>query len=298
MDEDGLSDKIARACVDAKVHPWMQLDGGLPEGCPIPELQVYSAQCFGPTERDPMESWRIVVMLEQQIGSMDYWVPMTIHGPHVWEWAPRGPGPGWTASFNAETRHHQAAYQDLVDWCAEGWWPTLEALWEDLPWQYRDYSSYWRSHSDCHRCACTEIILFNDIQLPCPRCLTTPVHTRRGYGGLVWVPAHTPERVAHAEKGKRWRYHHEGYIVMDVLGSREMLAEWGPEHETLHVGLRRHEAVEQEGWTFNWNPVPPGWGDHDVDAEKAFVARAPRPGPLHRLHRRIASWFDSPLVEG
>ena len=108
---DELTNQIVRAAIDAGVNPAL-MDrpdngqpriyrcDGLPENCPIPEMQVYSVLRF-PAKADEPEYWRITVMLEQQIGSMCYWIPLDIWGPKMVTdpWRPEDCPKGWVISF-------------------------------------------------------------------------------------------------------------------------------------------------------------------------------------------------------
>jgi hypothetical protein len=105
----------------------------------------------------------------------------------------------------------------------------------------------------------------------------------------MWLPAHTPARRLHAEEGKRWRWHGDAYEVNTVLGEPEDVGDF------VWVGL---QPLIQLHSTHRRLQVGPGWGDHDVDSEGRPVSPAQKIRPLHRLHQRIASWFDNSLVEG
>jgi len=286
MDDKALSDRIARASVDAGIHPW---DGDLPEGLPFPALQVYCALRFPPGEADPMETWLITVMLEQQVGSMSYWIPATLRGPNQPLQRHDDPDPdyGWRMSFTAQPH----AYPDLQD-MSRGWWPSLEHWWWDVPDRYKRYDPFWRSQSDCMHCACTGIVMHNlEIRLPCPHCRSTPAQATYGWNDLMWLPAHTLERRRHAHEGARWRWQGAAYVVETVLGRPQ------DPHDDVWVGLQPVVAPHSLYRRFH---VGPGWADHDIDSERAFVVDPgpPTPGILRRFHRRVLGWFDHGLIDG
>ena len=298
MTEDELSTRIVRACIEAGVNPAISDlpdDGGagvrygpLPENCPVPEMQIYSVRRWNATEHEP-ECWSIMVMLEQQIGSMCYWIPLEISGPNLHrDWRDGSSPRGWKISFWEKS----ASYADLRA-LEKGWWPTLEEAWKAIPEPYLYYFREWREHGDCQTCMCTGVLLRNLIVLPCPHCRTTPYLTY-GWLGLMWVPAHTAERLPHAEVGKRWRWKYgEGYVVERVIGDPEMVEKY-PGLEFVHVGLRRHEAVADPNWKFTSERVDPGWGDYDAGDEgrPSVLVSPPRRGGIAQLRRRVAGWFD------
>lgn len=296
---DELSNKIARACVEAGVNPAISdavapdadcvLFDRLPDDCPIPEMQVYRVCRWNATEHQP-ECWAITVMLEQQIGSMRYWIPVEFIGPNTHrDWRDKDSPQGWKMSCWEES----ASYADLRALAKDGWWPTLQEAWDAIPQTYRYYDKVWRRESDCATCHCTGVYLWNLIRLPCPECQTTPTTLTYGYQHLMWVPAHTPERLPHAKKGKCWRWRFgTGYVVERVLGKHENVQDWG---EYIFVGLKRHEAVSNPNWKYGDDiKVGPEWADFDFGETSVAVAtRQPvkRVGWFTAFQRRIASWF-------
>lgn len=296
---DDLSRKIVRACVDAGVNPAISdavdpdadcvLFDRLPEDCPIPEMQVYRVCRWNATEYQP-ECWAITVMLEQQIGSMSYWIPVEINGPNLpRDWGDKESPQGWKISFWEEA----SAYADLRTLDKNGWWSTLEEAWEAIPWQYKHYDAEWRHESTCEVCHCTGVYLWNLIRLPCPGCRVTPTILTYGYQDLMWVPAHIKDRLPHAKVGKRWRWQYgAGYVVQNVLGDPD--CEW----DNIFVGLKRHEAVDNPNWKFGHNiKVDTDWADYDFQTagvqefcDKVLAhreARAPKKGRIRSLLERI-----------
>ena len=306
MDDQEFDNQLARSCVDAGIHPWLPEEDDLPPGCPVPAIQVHACFSSPPTEDCPMKTWKLTVMLEQQVGSMSYWIPATLCGPNrpleTSDEYDDDPDLGWTMTFVRQPHD----YPDLEDMSQE-WWPTLEHWWWDMPDRYKRYDPYWRKKSDCMHCACTGIVTHNlEVKLPCPLCRTTPVHVSYGWRRLMWLPAHTQQRRPHAKKGARWRWQGTGYVVDTILGYPEDM-----DDDFVWVGLRLVTAPHSV--SRRWQ-VGGKWGDHDVDSEGALVLvekEAPRDptrwdseetagrpwDPLKRLHRRIASWFDSSVVQ-
>jgi hypothetical protein len=300
---DELSRKITRACINAGVNPaigdvhvdenaeYVQFDR-LPENCPFPEMQVYSVERWNAREHHP-ECWRITVMIERWVGSNSLWVPIVLIGPN-WhrEYTDKSSPQGWTLSFWQDHSKPDSDFDELAAIAQDGWWPTLEEAWGAVPKQYTGYYKHWREESDCERCFCTGIVLFNQIMLPCPECRLVP-DFHFGYLGLRWVTAHTPERLPYAEVGKRWRWKYgDGYIVQHVLGDPERVREY-PEWECVHVGLKRHEAVDNPDWKWGDDiKVGADWADFDFDETSVALAKpTDRTGWFWRLQRRIASWF-------
>lgn len=270
---DELSIQIMQACVDNGVSPGIfQLapEGGslvsqLPPNCPIPEMCIYDSFYESVTP-----AYHLTVMLEQQVGSQNYWIPVSIWGPGAQrDYSDETSPKGWSIveALSLESN----AYEDLEK-LSNGWWPTLEEAWAAIPGHYKYYDADWRRQSECVTCFCTGVYIWGSIRLPCPECRTTP-QLVYGFQGLKWVPAHTKERRPHAKKGKKWRWRYgEGYIVEYVL---EPNVEDGslPGDDYCFVGLKRHEAVDNPDWVYGDNiKVGPEWADFDLEPPEPEVA--------------------------
>lgn len=297
-----LSARISRACIEKGINPaladyarvdnsWAQRCDLLPEDCPIPEMAIYRSlywpECKG---------FAIVAMLMQQVGSKSYWVPVEFLGPNLprrW-FGPEGDnGPrGWRISVTEQNPQWTSSYPDLWELSENGWWSTLEEAWDAIPTKYKYYDPGWRQQSVCDTCFCTGVVLHNIIRLPCPDCRLTP-DLIYGWKGLMWVPAHTPERSPHARVGATWRWRWQrGYEVMDVLGTPADSLGF------CHVGLRpiahfadpcgRVARISPESADYDLEKL-----EVEVFCKKVLAHRAdrtPQPSWWDRALRRILSW--------